>query len=338
MSLLKYKRQLAIKACDLFQAHRWWSRLDQWQGIVTLNYHRIGDPHQTPIDPGVFSASAEQFEDQLKYLKSECDVIGVGEISDALRPGSKRRCVLITFDDGYLDNYQIAYPILKQVGVPAVIFLTTGFLDQRTVSWWDEIAWIVKNTQQTEFKLPDSWEVEPFSLANGNSRLEILRLLRLAKLLPPPEMQKLLNDLAEAAGTGRAPQTAETAPWLTWDMVREMRRGGIDFGGHTVTHPVLSFCTVEQQRNEIMASKQRIEQELGEPITAFSYPIGQPWSFNSDSVRLVQDAGYQYAFSFYPGYSTYGSDKFDLRRVAIEPRIELQEIKAIVQMPRLFTL
>ena len=338
MSLLKYKRQLAIKACDLLQAHRWWSRLDQWQGIVTLNYHRIGDAHQTSLDSGVFSAAAEQFEEQLKYLKAESDVIGVGDISDALRPGSKRRCVLITFDDGYLDNYQIAYPILKQVGVPAVIFLTTGFLDQRFVSWWDEIAWIMKNTQRTELKLPDLWEVEPFSLTNGNSRPEILRLLRLAKLLPPPSLQNLLSDLAEAAGTGRAPQTTETAPWLTWDMVREMRRGGIDFGGHTVTHPVLSTCTVEQQRDEIMVSKQRIEQELGEPITVFSYPIGQPWSFNADSVRLVREAGYQCAFSFYPGYSTYGSDKYDMRRVAIEPRIQLQEIKAVVQMPRLFTL
>ena len=121
-------------------------------------------------------------------------------------------------------------------------------------------------------------------------------------------------------------------------MVREMRRGGIDFGGHTVTHPVLSTCTVEQQRDEIVVSKQRIEQELGEPITVFSYPIGQPWSFNDDSVRLVREAGYQYAFSFYPGYSTHGANKFDLRRVAIEPRIKLEEIKAVVQMPRFFTL
>lgn len=338
MSLLKYKRQLAIKACDLFQAHRWWSRLDHWQGIVTLNYHRIGDPNLTPIDPGVYSATAENFAEQLKYLKTECDVIGAGDIPEVLRQGSKRRCVLITFDDGYLDNYQVAYPILKQFGLPAVIFLTTGFLDDRLVSWWDEIAWIVKNSGRSELKLPDSWELEPLPLTNGHLQLSIHRLLRLAKLIPPSSLQKLLNDLAEAAGTGRAPQNSETAPWLTWDMVREMRRGGIDFGGHTITHPVLSACTLEQQREEIMVSKQRIEQELGELITVFSYPIGQPWSFNADSMSLAREAGYQYAFSFYPGYSTYRSDKFDMRRVAVEPRIQLQEIKAVVQMPRFFTL
>ena len=94
---------------------------------------------------------------------------------------------------------------------------------------------------------------------------------------------------------------------------------------------------VEAGRRKLVAG-QRIEQESGEPITVFSYPIGQPWSFNADSMSLAREAGYQYAFSFYPGYSTYRSDKFDMRRVAVEPRIQLQEIKAVVQMPRFFTL
>lgn len=338
MSLLKYKRQLAIKACDLVQAHRWWSRLDHWQGIVTLNYHRIGDLTQTPIDPGVFSATADQFEEQLKYLKSNCDVIGVSDIAEALRPGSNRRCVLITFDDGYVDNYEVAFPILQQVDLPAVIFLTTDYLDKRVVSWWDEIAWIVKNSRKSELKLPESWQIEILRLDNEYQRPAILRLLRLAKSLDSEMLQQLLNDIADVASTGRAPGNSETAPWLTWEMVREMHRGGIDFGGHTVSHPVLSTCTCEQQRMEIVQSKQRIEQELGVPITVFSYPIGQPWSFNADSVRLAREAGYRNAFSFYPGYSTCGSDRFDMRRVAVEPRIQLQEIKAIVQMPRFFTL
>jgi len=337
MTLLKYKRQWALKACDLIQAHRWWSRLDQWQGLVTLNYHRIGDFTRTSIDSGVFSATPEQFETQLKYLKSDCDVIGLADISDVIRQGSRRRCVLITFDDGYIDNYEVAFPALKQVGLSAVIFITSGFLDDRVVSWWDEISWIVKHSQQAELRLPKVWQIESLFLTNGHMHVAIQRLLRMTKLLAPEALSTFLNDLAESAGTGRAPQNSTTAPWMTWDMVREMHQAGIEFGGHTVTHPVLSICTYEQQQAEIKQSKLRIEQELGAPITAFSYPIGQPWSFNADSMRLAREAGYQYGFSFYPGYSTYGSDLFDLRRVAMEPRVELKELKAIVQMPRLFT-
>ena len=104
MSLLKFKRQLALQACDLFQVPRWWGQLDRWQGLVTLNYHRVGDVTQTAIDPGVFSATVEQFEAQLKYLKSDCDVIRGSDIADVLKAGSKRRCVLISFDDGYADR------------------------------------------------------------------------------------------------------------------------------------------------------------------------------------------------------------------------------------------
>ena len=337
MSLLKFKRQLALKACDLFQAHRWWSRLDRWQGLVTLNYHRIGDPTQTPIDSGVFSATPERFEEQLKYLKAECDVIRIADMADVLRQGSKRRCVLITFDDGYLDNYEVVYPALKQVGLPAVIFLTTGFLDQRLVSWWDEIAWMVRQSPREQLLLPESWHIESLNRSAENTEVAIRRLLRLAKSLGPESLTQFLNDIADAAGTGRAPRNAETAPWMTWDMVREMHTGGIEFGGHTVTHPVLSTCTLEQQRAEIEQSKIRIEQELGVAVTAFSYPVGQPWSFSADSARLAREARYQYGFSFFPGYSTYRSDRFDLRRVAMEPRVTLQELQAVVQMPRLFT-
>ena len=165
----------------------------------------------------------------------------------------------------------------------------------------------------------------------------IRRLLRLAKLLAPEQLTELLNDLAQAAGTGRAPRNDLTAPWMTWDMVREMHQAGIDFGAHTVTHPVLSKCTREQQTAEIQQSKSRIEQELGAPITAFSYPIGQPWSFTAESMRLTREAGFQYGFSFYPGFSTSQSDRFDLRRVAVEPGLKIQELRAITQMPRLFT-
>ena len=337
MSLLKFKRQFAIKACDLFQVPRWWSQLDRWQGLVTLNYHRIGDPGQSPIDSGVFSASAEQFEGQLRYLKTDCDVVRVADIPDVLRAGAKRRCVLISFDDGYVDNYEMAFPALKQAGLSAVIFLATGFLDQRSVAWWDDIAWMVKQSIRLSLNLPEVWQIESQGLSASRIETVTRRLLRLAKSLAPHALAEFLTDLAYATGTGRAPESQLTAPWLTWDMVREMHQAGIEFGGHTVSHPVLSRCSAEQQQFEIQQCKKRIEEELSAPITAFSYPIGQPWSFNDHSIRLARAAGYHYGFSFYPGYATSGSDRFDLRRVSMEPGVGLHELRAIVQVPRLFT-
>lgn len=336
MPLIPHKRQIALNACDLFQAHRWWGRLDRWQGLVTLNYHRIGNADQSELDSGVFSATAEQFEAQLRYLKSDCDVVRASDLADVLQSGSKRRCVLITFDDGYRDNYELAFPALKQVGLSAVIFLATGFLDEGVVAWWDEIAWFVKHTKQPFLALPGGSGEDRFVLSETERDGSLRRLLRLAKTMAPSELGQLLDDLGQVAGTGRAPRNSDTAPWLTWDMVREMSRAGIEFGAHTVTHPVLSRCSLEQQRHEIQQSKARIEAELGLPVSAFSYPIGQPWSFTSETMRLAQEAGCQWGFSFYPGFATSGSDPFDLRRVAMEPRTRLSELRAITQMPRLF--
>ena len=337
MALIKHKRQMALAACDLLQVHRWWGQLDRWQGLVTLNYHRIGDANQTGLDPGVFSAPAEQFEAQLRYLKSDCDVIRLADLAEVLHSGSKRRCVLLTFDDGYRDNYELAYPVLKQVGLSAVIFLATGFLDDGAIAWWDEISWLVKHSKQSFLALPKTWELESLDVSETGRGGTLRRLLRLAKSLTPLEINRFLDDIGQAAGTGRAPRNSNTAPWMTWEMVREMSRAGIEFGGHTVTHPVLSRCSLEQQRQEIQQSKARVEAELGASISAFSYPIGQPWSFTNDTKRLVREAGYQWGFSFVAGYTTSSSDPLNLRRMAMEPQLRLPELRAITHIPRLFT-
>lgn len=336
MSLIKNKRRIVLKACELLHADQWWKSVDDWRGLVTLNYHRFGDASRTQIDPRVFSASAEQFEAQLRYLKQNCDVIGLADVADVIRQGSTRRAVLLTIDDGYLDNYEVAYPILKQQGIPALIFLTTGFLDEPKVAWWDEINWIVRQAQGREFCLPPCWRLEPFSVPVENYAGAVSRLLRLAKALTAEELTRLLDDLAEQSQVGRAPVTPDTAPWMTWDMVREMRSNGIDFGGHTVTHPVLSYCSIDRQRAEISGCKSRIEQELGETITAFSYPIGTQTAFTDQTMRIVQESGYHLAFGFYSGYSSFPASPYDLRRVAIHPGIGNAEFRMTVSIPRLF--
>ncbi len=335
MPFIKNKRKMALTACSLFQAQRWWGLRDRWRGLVVLNYHRIGDPAQTALDPGVFSTTAEQFEAQLRTLKADCDVIRVADIGDVLRTESKRRSVLITFDDGYRDNFELAFPVFRQVGLSAVIFLATGFLDERLVAWWDEIAWIVKRTVKSSLIFPLSWGIgiqRHLETARDRETV-ILHLLRAAKSLTPRELRQFLDDLARVAGTIRAPRDANTAPWMTWDMVREMHRSGIDFGSHTVTHPILSKCTLDQQREEIQQSKARIEAELGTSISTFSYPIGQAWAMTDDTRHLVREAGYQWAFNFYPGYATGASDPMDLQRIAVEPRISLPELRATVRIP-----
>lgn len=202
---------------------------------------------------------------------------------------------------------------------------------------WVEIAWLVKHSKQPIWTLPQKWEMESVDVS-ATGRAEVLsRLLRRAKTLTPHELSRFLDDLGQAAGTGRAPRNSRTAPWMTWEMVREMFRAGIEFGGHTVTHPVLSRCSLEQQQYEIQQSKARIEAELGASISAMSYPIGKPGMYTGDTLRLAREAGYHWGFSFINGYATSHSEPLDLRRVAMEPQLRMSELRAITQIPRLFT-
>ena len=115
----------------------------QWSGVLVLNYHRIGSGDESPFDRGLWSADAEEFSDQIRFCKSQLEVITPDDIPRVVANGSGRYA-LITFDDGYRDNYEIAFPILKAEGVPATFFIATGFVDTPRLPWWDEIAWMVR--------------------------------------------------------------------------------------------------------------------------------------------------------------------------------------------------
>src|SRR5262249_4439087 len=113
-----------------------------WQGILALCYHRVGNNDATWLDRGVWSTTPAGFEEQIRFLKKRFDVIGPDDLPEIM---NRRRgqYVLITFDDGYRDNYTEAFPILRSLGLGATFFVTTGFLDNPIVSPWDEMAWMV---------------------------------------------------------------------------------------------------------------------------------------------------------------------------------------------------
>jgi peptidoglycan/xylan/chitin deacetylase (PgdA/CDA1 family) len=124
---------------------------------------------------------------------------------------------------------------------------------------------------------------------------------------------------------------------MTWDMLREMQSAGMTIGGHTVTHPVLANLDEERQRDEIQGCKARIEMELRQTMTLFSYPVGGKTSFNATTQRYLREAGVRYAFSYYGGVSGFkGLNCLDVRRVAVERETTLRELEAVVALPRVF--
>lgn len=302
------------------------------RGIVGLNYHRIGDGSRSHLDRGLWSASAEIFDRQIAWLKQNCDVIASSDIEQAQRD-PRGLHVLVTFDDGYLDNYQLAFPILRSHAVPATFFIATGFIDDPCLPWWDEIAGIVRTSKREALELPE-WLGAPLPLVVGRREPVIRMLLRTYKSLSCADASRFLAALRAIASENF--HDAGKDLWMNWDMIRDMAANGMTIGGHTVSHIVLSGASRERQWEEISTCAARIRAEITKPMEYFAYPVGGRNSFNSDSKDCLRRIGVRYAFSYYGGFATAGADPYDMPRMAIEPYVDGDWFKAIVQLPRLF--
>ena len=151
---MRGKRLLLAQVCARSGLTRMLETVLRRDALLVLNYHRIGNAEETPYDSGTFGPTAEQFDRELGYIKSRFDCVTMEEAL-AMMTGETpvRRSLHITFDDGYLDNYQTAFPILRSHGLHATFFLPTGFIGTQRLPWWDTIAYVVKHSRKDNFKL-----------------------------------------------------------------------------------------------------------------------------------------------------------------------------------------
>lgn len=300
------------------------------RGVLVFNYHRIGDDAASqPYDRALWSASVDGFDAQVGHLARGFDVISPRDLDYALGD-RKGRYALITFDDGYLDNYALAYPILRRHQVPAAFFIATGFIDKPSLPWWDEICWLLRTSPHAKIPL-SPWISQPLHLKPDCNSAIALMLARY-KSLPSSDAEAMLHALRAAAGV-RHPDNVD-GHWMNWDMIREMARGGMTIGGHTVNHPVLSRMPKEQQYREISGCAARLKAEVGCDMEYFAYPVGNRTSFNEDTRACLEAMNVRHAFSYYGGYATQASPRYDIPRVAMESHIRQYEFEAMASLPQ----
>jgi peptidoglycan/xylan/chitin deacetylase (PgdA/CDA1 family) len=287
------------------------------------------------LDRNLWSATDEDFDAQMAMISQNFEVIGLDDL-DSVLTYRRGRFVMVTFDDGYLDNYSNAFPILKSYGVPATFFISTGFIDSPAVPWWDEIAWMVRTSPLDGLDV-NPWTTTPVPFDEPHREGAISRLLTVYKRLAGGLTANFLSFLADALKSGRCPNQIAHELWMTWDMIREMKQGGMSIGGHTVTHPVLANLTPEEQDQEIGACRRRLVEVLGEPIDAFSYPVGGSTSFNAASRNSVVRHGFNKVFTYQGGFCRHGhKDRLAIPRTAIETDINLPLFRALITLPQLF--
>jgi len=334
------KRELLARACANTQLTRLLEWMPQRRVLMILNYHRIGDATETPYDSGVFSATAEELDAHILYFKRRFRVATLQEalamISGDGPPGAN---VLITFDDGYIDNYRLAFPVLRSHGVQGTFFLPTAFVGTGHLPWWDVISYIVKQSRKQFIRLSYP-EPMAFDLGAHGVRWTIDQILRLYKQPTMKDHERFCAQLETACGASR-PQGKIERCFMSWEEAREMQRAGMAFGSHTHKHQILTTLALEQQREEFRLSREILEYQLGTRIDVLAYPVGTRHTFSAESIQELKKTGYRAAFSFYGGLNRPGEiQPFDMHRNGVSDqsysRLRLQTTLGAVTASRWF--
>ena len=277
--------------------------------VVVLIYHRVT---VLQTDPHLLAVSPENFRAQMQFLKRSVRVVRFEEVW----PGMRERAVAVTFDDGYADNALEALPILEEVGVPATFFVSTGALGTREEFWWDELERIILGDAgyPDKFCLDDREYGRSWSTATRDQRLAFHGDIHLlAERIGGARRAGWLEQLRGWAGLDRIGREANRS--LTPEELQTLAASPLTtVGAHTLTHTPLSVLSEDEQRHEIISSKQQLESLLGTEITVFSYPFGRKDHYNRTSVRLCREAGFRKAASNFPGQAHRWTDNYQIPR------------------------
>ena len=276
--------------------------------FLVLCYHRVNDD----AHPFFAGTPLALFRRQMEALRSHFKVLPLAELAErARRKDLPRNGVAVTFDDGYRDNYTNAFPVLRELDLPATIFLTTDAIDGNALLWHDRVFDAFHRTRKDDARFES--EVLPLGPAERGPSLARV-LARLRRSTPEERDRRIESLLGELGIEPGAPGGWEK---LSWREVREMASHRISFGAHTLDHPILTFVSEEEARRQIRDSKRRIETELGSPVTMFAYPNGGAGDFDGSTRRIVEEEGLSLAVTTLRGANDAETNPYSLLRTGM---------------------
>ena len=258
---------IAIKQVAAFLLYRsgllhLWIRWKFGNRALVVMYHRVLDSG-TDLSQSGTVVQTNTFEKQLLQLRGMFSMV---PLSDAIHhEGGGFRCA-ITFDDGWADNHRFAFPVLKRLGLPATLFITTGYIGTQRLFWPECLAYILQRHDE-----------------------QVDALIESLKNVPEQTREDFLDQQARLHNRPLLPSETRM---LSWDQVRDLKKQGFDIGSHTVNHVLLNHATPELVEKELGESRDQITTQLWEPPQSFAYPNG---NWNPVLAESVRKAGYSYA-------------------------------------------
>ena len=311
LGVIKENLRLLVAAClyysGLVKLTLWWTRRSG-QHLIILNYHR---------------AAGGNLRRQLLYLRRHYRIM---HLEDALEEyylthkekkqrGDRRIPLVLTFDDGYRDNYTHGFALARELQVPFTIFLVPGYIQSGEPFWWLEGERLVRCAQVDELTM----EEHTYHLAQPEKRRALVQTIdfRLFHARSVAERESFLANTRKALGVPSSVIEEESALPLTWAQVREMEESGlVSFGAHTMRHPILGYLADPAEvQQEVGECRRVLEQQLGHPVRTFAYPVGKPEHIGEEGLQAVKEAGYRWALTTIEEVNNPQTDPYLLRRL-----------------------
>ncbi|MFI4957533.1 MAG: polysaccharide deacetylase family protein [Lysobacterales bacterium] len=320
----------------VLQRTRSWVRQD----LRILAYHRVltvQDSNAFDFDLDLVSTSADGFREQMQLLQRDFSPTALGDVIAALDAGTRlpTNAVVVTFDDGYDDNYRVAYPILRELGVPATFFVSTSHIDSGRPFGYDWLVHMILRAPVQRLVLPELDLDLPMPPLRAERRQLASQVLRRMKGFGDAVQSSIIGRLERDWQMPSDAGHPDCRP-MSWDALREMKASGFEIGSHGVGHCMLAKLPPEQLEAELVESRAALERELGEPAILLSYPVGGDLAFDRRVMEATMAAGYQAACSYICGTNPQSAlNRYALHRLPVERVMGTGWFAAMLTLPEL---
>jgi peptidoglycan/xylan/chitin deacetylase (PgdA/CDA1 family) len=282
---------------------------------------KSGEARAAYSEEAAGALSADVLRQFLTYLRDHTySVIPLTEWVERLRDRkSTYKTVVFTVDDGYRDFYEHAFPVFKEFGYSATIFVTSDFIEGKLFFWWDTIEYAISHTSRTTLDLGIT-ELGVMSFASTAEKTDsVARFTKYCKTLTNDAKLALIARLVSEVGVDISGQPKGRYAPLSWSEMQEMQKGGIEFHPHTKTHPIMTRIPRAQKEIEASIPKAMLEKNIGRPANIFCYPNGGWADFDDETIDVLRKAGYIAAVTGITGFNvtTAENEMFKLWRFAI---------------------
>jgi peptidoglycan/xylan/chitin deacetylase (PgdA/CDA1 family) len=269
------------------------------------------------------------FRAQMHYLKKHCRVVPLRELPQAIASRPTRPIVALTFDDGFRNNFSVAFPVLSALALPATIFLATDFIGSEDTLWFCRINAALTRTALTRL----DWDGESYDLSDAAARARAhARFQVRLKQFPHPELLTRTAQLIKALGDTPDRPVPHDSPYrmLAAQEVRQMADSElIDFGGHTCSHAILSGLGAAQRSREVLTSMANVERLTAKPCTLFAYPNGRLIDYGPCDLETLRGRHTQLAVTTVTGPNDAAVPPLELRRYMVGPGTSAAQFKLL---------